>query len=55
MCTVILSSDKVMAYHDLCICRGDFYHLPIIFANGLDPDLDRQNVMPDLDPNYLTL
>ena len=44
-----------MAYHDLCICCGDFYHLPIIFAKGLDPDLDRQNVMPDLDPNYLTL
>ena len=23
----------------------------IIFANSLDPDQDRQNVGPDLDPN----
>ena len=23
------------------------------FANNLDPDLDRQNVGPDLDPNHL--
>ena len=22
------------------------------FANGLDPDQDRQNVGPDLDPNH---
>ena len=55
MCTGILTSDKVMAYHDLCKCHGDYYHLPIIFANGLDPDLDRQNVMSDLVPNYLTI
>ena len=25
------------------------------FANSLDPDQVRQNVGPDLDPNYLTL
>ena len=25
------------------------------FANSLDPDQDRQNVGPDLDPNCLTL
>ena len=25
------------------------------FANRLDPDQDRQNVGPDLDPNCLTL
>ena len=25
------------------------------FANSLDPDYDRQNVRPDLDPNCLTL
>ena len=25
------------------------------FANSLDPDQDRQNVGPDLDPNLLTL
>ena len=34
---------------------GDFCHLLITFANNLDPDLDRQNVGPDLDPNCLTL
>ena len=28
-----------------------FSHLLIIFANSLDPDQDRQNVGPDLDPN----
>ena len=26
-----------------------------IFANNLDPDQDRQNVGPDLDPNHLKL
>ena len=25
------------------------------FANSLDPDQDRQNVGPDLDPNGLTI
>ena len=29
--------------------------LLITFANNLDPDQDRQNVGPDLDPNCLTL
>ena len=29
--------------------------LLIPFANSLDPDQDRQNVGPDLDPNCLTL
>ena len=29
--------------------------LLITFANRLDPDQDRQNVGPDLDPNGLTL
>ena len=27
----------------------------ITFANSLEPDQDRQNVGPDLDPNLLTL
>ena len=27
----------------------------IIFANNLEPDQDRQNIGPDLDPNCLTL
>ena len=34
---------------------GDFWCLLITFANSLDPDQDRQNVGPDLDPNRLTL
>ena len=34
---------------------GYFCHLQITFANGLDPDQDRQNVGPDLVPNCLTL
>ena len=38
----ILASDGV--------CR-----LLITFVNSLDPDQDRQNVGPDLDPNRLTL
>ena len=29
--------------------------LLITFANRLDPDQDRQNIGPGLDPNYLTL
>ena len=32
-----------------------FYSLLITFANSLYPDQDRQNVGPDLDPNYLTI
>ena len=33
---------------------GDFCRLVITFANSLDPDQDRLNVGPDLDPNRLT-
>ena len=47
---------------DSCICMlnsflasSNFNHLLIAFANSLDPDKDRQNVSPDLDPNHLTL
>ena len=32
-----------------------FCRLLITFANSLDPDQDRQNVGPDLDPSRLTL
>ena len=32
----------------------DFCRLLITFANNLDPEQDRQNVDPDLDPNGLT-
>ena len=34
---------------------SDFSHLVMTFANSLDPDQDRHNVGPDLDPNHLTL
>ena len=37
------------------LASGDICHLLITFANCLDPDQDRQNVSPDLDPNSLTL
>ena len=37
------------------LALGDFCRLLITFANSLDPDQDRQNVDPDLDPNRLTL
>ena len=37
-------------------CARDYFCcLLIIFAYSLDPDQDRQNVGPDLDPNCLTL
>ena len=35
------------------LCSGNFCRLLITFANNLDPDQDRQNVGPDLDPNNL--
>ena len=34
--------------------RVNFRCLLITFANNLDPDQARQNVRPDLDPNYFT-
>ena len=37
------------------LARGDLFQLPITFANNLNPDQDRQNVGPDLDPNHLSL
>ena len=33
------------------LASSDFCRLLIAFANSLDPDQDRQNVSPDLDPN----
>ena len=32
--------------------RGDFCCLLMTFANSLDPDQARQNVGPNLDPNF---
>ena len=39
---------------DSFLSSGDFCRLLITFANSSDPDQDRQNVGPDLDPNHLT-
>ena len=39
----------------LTLASDDFCPVLITFANSLDPDPDRQNVGPDLDPNHLTL
>ena len=33
----------------------DCCRLLITFVNGLNPDQDRQNVGPDLDPNHFIL
>ena len=49
------------AYLELIACELKHYlfiskcRLLITFANSLDPDQARQNVRPDLDPNYLSL
>ena len=43
-----------MTFNSFLAC-GDFCHMLITFANSLDPDQDRRNVGPDLDPNCLTL
>ena len=45
-------------YHCLCKCSVSIV-FPVLFASGdfansLDPDYDRLNVHPDLDPNCLT-
>ena len=37
------------------LASSDFCHLLVKFANSLDPDQDRHNVGPDLDPNCLAL
>ena len=36
------------------LASNHFLHHLITFANNLDPDQDRHNVCPDLDPNRLT-
>ena len=41
------SIKKVVLYSTLCL-------LAATFANSLDPEQDRQNVGPDLDPSCLT-
>ena len=45
---------KLYAFLNSFHASGDFFRLPITFANSLDPDLDQQKVGPDLDSNCLT-
>ena len=45
----------VMSKFNSFLASGEFCNLLIIFTNSLEPDQDRQNVGPDLDPNCLTL
>ena len=40
---------------NMVVDGGSFYRLLITFASSLDPDQNRQNVCPDLDPNGLTI
>ena len=44
----------VESFHSY-LASGYFCRLLITFTNSLDPDQERQNVCPDLDPNHLTL
>ena len=44
-------SISYLSGHAKTALSGDFCSLLITFASRLDPDLDRQNVSPDLDPN----
>ena len=46
---------QIYKVFQLFLATGDFCHLLITFANGLDPDQDHPNVGPDMDPNHLTL
>ena len=37
------------------LASGNVFHLLITFANSLNPDQDRQNISPNLDPNCLVI
>ena len=43
-------TDKKNKHFNSFHSSAGFRHLLITFANSLDPDQDRQNVGPDLDP-----
>ena len=49
------SNYQVFTVKNFVLASSDFCHLLITFANSLDPDQDRQNVCPGLDPNHLIL
>ena len=45
---------SMMIGHSKQVLTSDFCYLLITFANSFNPDMGRQNVRPDLDPNLLT-
>ena len=47
--------DFLLKTNNSFLASRDFCRLLITFTNSLNPDQDRQNVGPDLDPNCLTL
>ena len=49
------SEDSYEIGYNSFLVSGDFCPVLITLTNSLDPDQDRQNVGPDLDPNCLTL
>ena len=53
--TYVKNPLPVERYFDSISANGDFFHVPLTFANSLDPDQDQQNVGPDLDPKCLAL
>ena len=64
---LFLFEKVILRFHIVCVsCEKESLFLTflistnfcrplIIFAKSLDPDQDRQNVGPELDPNRLTL
>ena len=60
VCTVFLRffaghwCSKVSDFNSF-LAIGDFCRLLITFSNSLDPDQAKQNVVPDLDQNFVTL
>ena len=46
---------EISEYLNALHASGNFWCLLITYANSLDPDQDRQNVGPDLNPNSLTV
>ena len=47
--------DEMEHYQNSCLASGNFCCLLITFANSLNPDQDRHNVVTDLGSNRLEL
>ena len=52
---ILLEQIFLMDVNTLSLIAAIYSRLLIIFVNSLNPDQDRQNVGPDLDPKCLTL